>query len=132
VPNLAHTATIAAAFLTNNPVPPSDIPRVLQLVHDALSALDRANAAESQAPALQPAVPVRKSITPDYLICLEDGLKMKSLKRHLRTSFNMTPEDYRAKWNLPADYPMVAPNYAARRSEMAKAIGLGRKRSAEG
>ena len=76
---------------------------------------------------LKPALPIRKSVTPDYIVCLEDGKKLKMLKRHLRTTYNLTPEDYRARWNLPADYPMVAPNYAARRSEFAKKIGLGRK-----
>jgi predicted transcriptional regulator len=123
VSHLNHIATIVAAYLSNNPIPAAELPRLMRTVHDAIENLGQA------APILMepqaPAVPVRKSITPDYLICLEDGRKMKSLKRHLMTSFNLTPDQYRAKWGLPKEYPMVAPNYAAVRSQMAKRIGLG-------
>jgi predicted transcriptional regulator len=104
-----------------------ELPALIESVHAALAKAASGKAEESAA--LQaPAVPVRKSITPDSMICLEDGLKFKSLKRHLRTAHGMTPEQYRAKWNLPSDYPMVAPNYAKTRSELAKGIGLGRRR----
>ena len=123
-------AEIVAAYVSANSVSAAQLPDVIRSVVDALAGLDdQAEAPEAEA--LKPAVSIRKSITPDYLICLEDGKKLKMLKRHLRTTYDMSPQDYREKWGLPADYPMVAPNYAARRSEFAKQIGLGRKSAAE-
>lgn len=120
------TADIVAAHVSNNSVAVSDIPGLIENVHRALNGLTPGEAAaEPELP--EPAVSVRASVKPDYIICLEDGKKLKMLKRHLMTHYNMTPEDYRARWNLPADYPMVAPNYAATRRELAKKIGLGRK-----
>ena len=118
------TADIVAAYVGANSVTAADLPSLIQSVHRALAGVaSGADVAES-APR-EPAVPVKKSITPEHLICLEDGRKFKSLKRHLRTKYNMSPEDYRAKWGLPKDYPMVAPNYARARSELAKQMGLG-------
>jgi len=121
-------AEIVAAYVGGNSLPASQVPEVIRNVHDALAGLE---SDEVKAPAepLKPAVPIRRSVTPDYIVCLEDGKKLKMLKRHLSATYNMTPAEYRAKWNLPADYPMVAPNYAARRSEFARQIGLGRKSS---
>jgi len=121
------TANIVSAYLSNNPTPASEIPNLINQVH---SALLRVSSGRSDAPPepAKPAVSVKKSINPDYLVCLEDGKKFKSLKRHLRTQYRMTPDQYRAKWNLPADYPMVAPNYAAARSQLAKQMGLGQQR----
>ena len=121
---LAMTADIISAYVVHNAVSATDLPALIQTVHTALSQVGDGPAAEPVAPQA-PAVSIRKSITPDKLVCLEDGLAFKSLKRHLRTKFNMSPEDYRAKWGLPKDYPMVAPNYAAARSALAKAAGLG-------
>ena len=118
------TADIAAAYLSANTVPAGDLAGLIQTIHQALSGVSTGAPAQAAEPA-KPAVPVKKSITPDYLISLEDGKKYKSLKRHLRTKYNMTPEDYRTKWGLPKDYPMVAPNYAKARSEMARSMGLG-------
>lgn len=120
-------AHIVSAYVANNSVPAADLPDLIATVHQAVSGLSRpeAPAVELQAPAVNP----RRSVHPDYIISLEDGKRFKSLKRHLMTYHGMTPEEYRAKWNLPADYPMVAPNYAAARSELAKKMGLGRKRS---
>lgn len=123
---LNMTTSIVSAFLSNNSVHSSNIPEIITSVHGALTSLDGKHAAELPLP--DPAVPISKSITKDYLICLEDGRKLKMLKRHLRSKYQLTPEEYRARWNLPADYPMVAPNYAKRRSEFAKEIGLGRKK----
>ena len=121
---LTLTADIAAAYVSNNTVQASDVPSVIQTIYRALAGV---GAAAAPMPEPQkPAVPIKKSITPDYLISLEDGKKYKSLKRHLRTQYNMSPDDYRAKWGLPKDYPMVAPNYAASRSALAKSMGLGR------
>lgn len=120
------TADIVAAHVSNNSVAVSDIPTLIENVHRALNGLSPSEVvAEVERP--EPAVSVRASIKPDYIVCLEDGKKLKMLKRHLMTHYNMTPDDYRARWNLPADYPMVAPNYAATRRELAKKIGLGRK-----
>ncbi len=120
-----HLATdIVSAFVSNNPISADKLPGLLQEVHDAVRAL--ASGGTASAGNQQPAVPIKKSITADFVICLEDGKKLKMLKRYLRTQYGMSPEDYRRKWNLPADYPMVAPNYAKRRSEFAKEIGLGR------
>ena len=119
------TADIVAAHVTNNSVAVADLPSLIQNVHGALSNLGKSEpAAETKQ---EPAVSVRASIKPDYIVCLEDGKKMKMLKRHLMTDHGMTPEEYRARWNLPSDYPMVAPNYAEKRRELAKKIGLGRK-----
>ncbi len=118
------TAGIVSAYVGNNLVATADLPALIKQVHGALATVG-APVAEPAPPPKEPAVPVKKSITPDYLICLEDGRKFKSLKRHLRTKYDMTPEDYRAKWNLPKDYPMVAPNYAEARSNLAKQMGLG-------
>jgi predicted transcriptional regulator len=121
------TAGIVSAYVSNNSVPASDIPALINQVHGALL---RVSAGQSELPSEppKPAISLKRSITPEYLICLEDGKKFKSLKRHLRTQYNMTPEQYREKWGLPADYPMVAPNYAAARSHLAKQMGLGQQR----
>ena len=118
------TTEIVSAYVGHNSVSSTDLAGLIQSVHRALTHVDQPVAVGDNAPK-EPAVPVKKSITPDFLICLEDGRKFKSLKRHLRTKFNMSPEDYRAKWGLPKDYPMVAPNYARARSDLAKQMGLG-------
>ena len=123
------TAEIVAAFVGNNSVPASDIPSLISQTYAALSGAEAPPVVEPEVKT--PAVPVKRSIQPDYIVCLEDGRKFKSLKRHLRTKYNLSPEDYRAKWGLPKDYPMVAPNYAASRSQLAKSIGLGRKAEPE-
>ncbi len=120
-------ADIVSAYVSNNSVPASDLPGLITEVHTALVKVGN-GAVEAPAEAPKPAVPIKKSITPDYIICLEDGKKFKSLKRHLRTQYNMTPEQYREKWGLAPDYPMVAPNYAKARSELAKEMGLGQQR----
>jgi Predicted transcriptional regulator len=120
------TADIVSAHVSNNSVAVSDLPTLIQNVHKALSGLGQ-TAAEPEVK-LEPAVSIRSSIKPDYIVCLEDGKKLKMLKRHLMTHYQMTPEQYRAKWSLPADYPMVAPNYAEQRRSLAKKIGLGTKR----
>ena len=122
---LEMTGEIVSAFVSNNPVPAAALPELIRSVHETL--LDLSGVSEAEPPRPDPAVPVSKSITPDYLVCLEDGRKLKMLKRYLRSRYDLTPEEYRARWNLPSDYPMVAPNYAKRRSEFAKEIGLGRK-----
>lgn len=118
------TTDIVSAYVGNNSVAAADLPALILSVHKALSQTSTGEEAAPPVPQ-EPAVSVRKSITPDYLICLEDGLKFKSLKRHLRTKYDMSPEEYRAKWGLAKDYPMVAPNYAKARSELAKQMGLG-------
>ena len=118
------TADIVSAYVGNNSVSAADLPSLIQSVHRALSGVNGAPEPVEVAPK-EPAVPVRRSIQQDFLICLEDGRKFKSLKRHLRTKYNLSPEEYRAKWNLPKDYPMVAPNYAKARSDLAKQMGLG-------
>jgi predicted transcriptional regulator len=118
------TAEIVAAYVENNTVASADLPGLIQSVHRALTGVT-AGPETVEAPPKEPAVPVRRSITPDHLVCLEDGRKFKSLKRHLRTKYNMSPEEYRTKWGLAKDYPMVAPNYAKARSELAKQMGLG-------
>jgi predicted transcriptional regulator len=123
---IALTADIVSAHVSNNSVAVSDLPLLIQNVHNALTTLgDELVEPEARQ---EPAVSVRASIRPDYIICLEDGKKLKMLKRHLMTHYQLTPEQYRAKWNLPADYPMVAPNYAEQRRSLAKKIGLGTKR----
>ncbi|MGB1026516.1 MAG: MucR family transcriptional regulator [Rhodospirillaceae bacterium] len=118
--------SVVSAYVGNNPLPSNQIPELIHTTYQALSSLEPAPQ-EEKVEAAKPAVPVKRSIHPDYIVCLEDGKKLKMLKRHLRTNYDMTPEDYRAKWGLPPDYPMVAPNYAAQRSAFAKKIGLGRK-----
>jgi predicted transcriptional regulator len=121
---LRMTSDVVAAYLHNNPLPTSELTAVIQTVHGSLASLN--NGADAKPEPQKPAVSIRRSITPEYIICLEDGKKLKMLKRHLRTTYNMTPEEYRAKWGLNADYPMVAPNYAKQRSAFAKKIGLGK------
>ncbi len=123
---LRMTTEVVSAYVGNNMLAPAQIPDVIKTVFGSLADLSAQGRAGDQEP-LKPAVPIRRSITPDFIICLEDGKKLKMLKRHLRTNYGMTPDEYRAKWSLPADYPMVAPNYAKQRSEFAKRIGLGRK-----
>ena len=123
------TSDIVAAHVSNNSVAVSDLPLIIENVHGALTGLS-SKAAEQARP--EPAVPIKSSIKPDYVICLEDGKKLKMLKRHLMTHYKMTPDDYRTKWGLPASYPMVAPNYAEKRRELAKAIGLGKKKGKRG
>lgn len=123
------TAEIVSAYVGNNTTPASELPALIGQVHAAL-----VRVAEGQQPAAsnspaKPAVPIKKSLTAEYIVCLEDGKKFKSLKRHLRTQYNMTPEQYRDKWGLPPDYPMVAPNYAVARSQLAKKMGLGQQRT---
>jgi predicted transcriptional regulator len=120
-------ADIVSAYVSNNSVPSSELPALIHEVHNALLRVNT-GAAPVVVEALKPAVPAKKSITNDYIVCLEDGKKFKSLKRHLRTQYNMSPEEYREKWGLPADYPMVAPNYAKARSQLAKQMGLGQQR----
>ena len=124
---LTLTADIVASHVSNNGVPVSELPQLIQQVYATLAALGKETAPAPERP--EPAVAIRKSVTPDFIICLEDGKKLKMLKRHLRTNYSMTPEEYRAKWGLNSDYPMVAPNYSAQRSSFAKRIGLGRGRS---
>jgi predicted transcriptional regulator len=121
------TADIVSAYVSNNPVPAGDMSGLINQVHSALLRIS-GGTGDVQPEPLKPAVAVKKSITPDYIVCLEDGKKFKSLKRHLRTQYGVTPEQYRDKWGLPPDYPMVAPNYAAARSELAKQMGLGQQR----
>ena len=121
-------ADIVSAYVSNNTVSSSDLPGLIGEVYAALQRTSSGVAPEPMPEPLKPAVPVKKSVTPDYIVCLEDGKKFKSLKRHLRTQYNMTPEEYREKWGLPADYPMVAPNYAQARSDLAKKMGLGQQR----
>ena len=121
------TAEIVSAYVSNNTTPASEIPALIAQVHAALTRVSSGRA-ETPAEPAKPAGSVKKSMTADYLICLEDGKRFKSLKRHLRTQYNMTPEQYRDKWQLPADYPMVAPNYAVARSQLAKSMGLGQQR----
>jgi predicted transcriptional regulator len=128
---IALTAEIVSAYVSNNTVAAADIPGLISQVHGALSRVSNGGA-EPAADALKPAISLRRSVTPEYIVCLEDGKKFKSLKRHLRTQYNMTPEQYREKWNLPPDYPMVAPSYAAARSELAKQMGLGQQRRRRG
>lgn len=121
-------ADIVSAYVSNNSVPAAELPALISDVHTALQRVAGGVAPPAPVEALKPAIPVKKSITADYLICLEDGKKFKSLKRHLRTQYNLSPEQYREKWGLPPDYPMVAPNYAEARSQLAKKMGLGQQR----
>jgi predicted transcriptional regulator len=125
---LELTAQIVAAHVSNNSVALPDVPSLIEQVHRTLSGLGNAPAVPAPvAERPQPAVPVKKSVTDEFLVCLEDGKKLKMLKRHLKTAYDMTPEQYRERWGLPSDYPMVAPNYAKHRSSLAKKIGLGTK-----
>jgi predicted transcriptional regulator len=124
---LRMAVDIVAAYVGNNAVPANQVPEVINTIYNSLTSL-QAGQPEAPMEPLKPAVSVRRSVTPEYIICLEDGKKLKMLKRHLRAAYNMTPDEYRTKWGLPPDYPMVAPNYAAQRSEFAKKIGLGRRR----
>lgn len=117
---------IVSAYVSHNALSPSDLPKLISEVHTALSGL-KSNGAGGQQEDPKPAVPIRKSVASEYIVCLEDGKKFKSLKRHLRTHYNLSPEEYREKWNLPTDYPMVAPSYSETRSRLAKVNGLGRK-----
>lgn len=120
---LSLTSQIVSAHVGNNSVPTSDLPQLIEHVYRTLAGIGAEPAPQPERP--QPAVPVKKSVTPDYIVCLEDGKQLKMLKRHLKTAYDMTPEEYRERWNLPSDYPMVAPNYARQRSRLAKQIGLG-------
>lgn len=124
------TSDVVAAYISNNAVPVSSLPSLISDIHASLSKLGAAPSAPFEEPK-KPAVPIKKSVTDDYIVCLEDGKEFKSLRRHLSTHHGMTPDEYRAKWGLPADYPMVAPAYAAVRSAMAKKMGLGRKPAPE-
>jgi predicted transcriptional regulator len=121
------TAEIVSAYVGNNPTPAAEIPALISQIHAALTRISTGRAEPAPEHA-KPAVPLKKSMTADYLVCLEDGKRFKSLKRHLRTQYNLTPEQYRDKWSLPPDYPMVAPNYAVARSQLAKKMGLGQQR----
>lgn len=123
---LSLTADIVSSHLSNNTVAVSDVPTLIEHVYSSLSKLESPEPEEEPRP--DPAVSVRKSIQPDFIVCLEDGKKLKMLKRHLKTRYDMTPDEYRERWNLPADYPMVAPNYAEQRRQLAKQIGLGKGR----
>ncbi len=120
--SLEMVSKIVSAYVSKNSLPPGDLPHLIRTVHEALKSPGQAASSRPE-----PAVPIKKSVTPDYVICLEDGKKLKMLKRHLGTAYNMSPDEYRQRWELPGDYPMVAPNYAKQRSELAKKIGLGRK-----
>ena len=124
---IENTTDIVAAYVSNNSVAVTDLPALIKSVFAAISGATSTAQAEPEPAPLVPAVSVKKSVTDDYIVCLEDGKKFKSLKRHLMSHFDLTPDAYRAKWSLPADYPMVAPNYAAARSALAKTMGLGRK-----
>lgn len=122
---ISLTSEIVAAHVSNNDVAVADVPTLIRNVHEALAGLGEP--IEPEEVPLEPAVAIRSSVKPDYIVCLEDGKKLKMLKRYLKTRYNMTPEQYRERWNLPSDYPMVAPNYAEKRRSLAKEIGLGRK-----
>ncbi|HLF58779.1 MAG TPA: MucR family transcriptional regulator [Alphaproteobacteria bacterium] len=123
---LTMTAGVVSAYASNNLLAPTQLSEVISTVFTTFAGLEKSGGGD-KVETLKPAVAIRKSVTPDYIVCLEDGKKLKMLKRHLRSTYNMTPDEYRAKWGLPPDYPMVAPNYAAQRSAFAKKIGLGRK-----
>jgi predicted transcriptional regulator len=125
---IKFTSDIVAAYVSNNPTPISEIPSMIKSIHATLGGLTGRASAELLT-TQKPAVPIKKSISPEHIVCLEDGRKLKMLKRYIRSRYNLSPDAYRAKWGLPADYPMVAPNYAAQRSEFAKKIGLGRSKA---
>jgi predicted transcriptional regulator len=118
---------IVSAYVAHNPVPVADLPKLIEKVHATLTEIDSSGGVQEKTE-LKPAVSVRKSVTDDHIVCLEDGKKFKSLKRHLRTRYDMSPDEYREKWGLPADYPMVAPNYARQRSDLARKMGLGQSK----
>ena len=118
---------IVSAYVAHNPVPVADLPKLIEKVHGVLTEIETSGSAEEK-PELKPAVAIRKSVTDDHIVCLEDGKKFKSLKRHLRTRYDMSPDEYREKWSLPTDYPMVAPNYARQRSDLARKMGLGQSK----
>ena len=120
----ALTTKVVASHVANNTISAADLPKLIQQVYDALAGLSTSGGAQERP---QPAVSIKRSVTPDYIVCLEDGKKLKMLKRHLKTSYGLSPDEYRERWGLAADYPMVAPNYAAQRSALAKKIGLGTK-----
>jgi predicted transcriptional regulator len=122
------TANIVSAYVSNNTVSSAEIPTLISQVYSALMRVSNGSHVVAPTEPLKPAVPIKRSITAEYIVCLEDGKKFKSLKRHLRTQYDITPDQYRAKWNLPPDYPMVAPNYAAARSQLAYEMGLGQQR----
>ena len=121
---LRHTSQIVASFVSNNSVPASELPALIMAVADAVNGISVPDASRETP---NPAVPIKKSVTPEFIICLEDGKKLKMLKRHLKTAYDMSPDEYRQRWGLPPNYPMVAPNYAKQRSKLAKKIGLGRR-----
>ena len=127
---LSLTTNIVAAHVSNNSVASTDLPMIIRDVYDTLSNVGSPREREPERPS--PAVPIKKSVTPEYIVCLEDGKKLKMLKRHLKTAYDMSPEEYRERWGLPADYPMVAPNYARQRSKLAKQIGLGTRARRKG
>ena len=124
---IGMVSDIVSAYVAHNPVPVAELPRLIERVHATLTEIDGGGASEAKQE-LKPAVPVRKSVTDEHIVCLEDGKKFKSLKRHLRTRYDMSPEEYREKWGLPADYPMVAPAYAKQRSDLARKMGLGQSK----
>lgn len=128
---LAFTTEIVSSHVSNNEMPAENLPVLIKEVYRTLASLNAPAAEAAAEEKLVPAVPVKKSVFPDYIVCLEDGKKLKMLKRHLKTAYDMTIEEYRARWNLPADYPVVAPNYANKRSDLAKKIGLGNYRKKE-
>ncbi|MEI6987283.1 MAG: MucR family transcriptional regulator [Rhodospirillaceae bacterium] len=121
------TGQLVAAYVSRNAIPISDIPKLISIVRQSLTNLGKPQEQEEPAAILKPAVPIKKSVTPEFIICLEDGKKLKMLKRHLASAYGLTPDEYRKKWDLPDDYPIVAPNYAKRRSELALKVGLGRR-----
>ena len=125
---ISLAASIVSAYISHNAIPHADVPDLVATVHGVLTKLGAVEPALAPVERRKPAAPIKKSVFEDYIICLEDGLRYKSLKRHLRTRYNLTPEQYRAKWQLPPDYPMVAPGYALRRSQMARDMGLGQRR----
>ena len=125
---IQQTSQIVAAYVSKNVIPASDIPTLITSIYQSLGTLGQPQAPAEPAADLKPSVPVKKSVTPDYIVCLEDGKKLKMLKRHLSNKYRLTPDEYRSKWGLPSDYPMVAPNYSRVRSDAALSIGLGRKR----
>jgi len=124
---IALTSQLVAAYVSRNVVPVSDLPTLISTVHQSLTNLGKPQEQAETVADLKPAVPIKKSVHPDHIVCLEDGKKLKMLKRHLATSYGLTPDEYRAKWGLPSDYPMVAPNYAKQRSDLALKLGLGRR-----
>ena len=124
---LRMAADIVSSYVSNNLVPAQQLPELINTVYASLSGLQEPSE-EAPSEPLKPAIAIRKSVTPEYIVCLEDGKKLKMLKRHLRSTYNMSPDEYRARWNLPPDYPMVAPNYAVTRSQLAKKMGLGQQR----